>query len=291
MYLSDRDIAILNFLLEFRYCFQSQVKDVFFKDVTAQACSKVLCKLKNLKLIFLEYTPRTFHFNLGNLVFLTERGARLLAEERKVSSLHELGYRKVTCHPRSNSFIYHRKKIIDVHIQIKEELKTLPLDLKYMAREDQKVKRPFGEMVMTTLYSTDHQTKITPDLVMVIQSQVTANEAVYVIEIDTGSETIGRGKKHQRGQTILNKFQRYQKLLIDPSRGWKENLPKTSADGFQVLVITSSDQRIQTMKSLEDEIHAHDFFRFSSFKRLEEGSFFCGNTWTGFGKNDYETLV
>ncbi len=283
-------MAILAFLLKFRYCFQSQIKQAFFQGKTDQACSKVLRKLNQLRLISMEYTPRTFHHNLGNLVFLTERGGRLLAEEQK-TTLFELGYRKVSCKPRSNSFLWHRKKIIDTHIQISSELEQLPINLNYLAREDERVKRTFGETVITTLFSQDHSIKITPDMVFVLESQVTQSQAVFVVEIDTGSETVGMGKKHEKGQSILDKFQRYERLLVDPYRGWKEHLPETSADGFQVLTITNSDRRIESMRSLSKHLQALAFFKFSTFDRLDAFPFFRGHSWKSFHGSDYGMLI
>lgn len=246
MTITARDLAILQHLLRYRFAFSDQLHRLFFKGRTPQAMYLVLKRLAKASLIAQEYVPRNTAHKLGNILYLTDAGAKLLAEELRVT-VASLGYRKVKRKAKSIRFLYHLKRCLDFRIAMETSIVNTPLELKEAVDEGQRLNRLGKMRPATAIVSDQGDTLIVPDLIYVLHSRRTGNDAVFMVEIDCATETLGGGLSMSKAETVMDKFRRYEGLLLDEQRPWRRFL-QTKAEAFRVLFVTESAKRIENLR-------------------------------------------
>ena len=277
MILQERDIEVLACVCRYKYVSTNHIYSLFFKGKTKPAMYHVLKRLAGFNYIRQEHFPRTNKLHLGNLVYLTDKGANALAKEWE-TTVDQINYRKVVYPIQSINHYYHKKREIDFWIALDFGLEHLPLSLIEIATDGERELRDGKQVVKTHIQTSDGETTLVPDLYFILQSQKKPfNERMYFVEIDTGKETIGGRFKTVSKNSLLYKCQQYEKILEDEH--WKKII-KTKADLFEVLIITEKESHIKGIqKQFEGHISCTHLFNLTTFESIETKGIFFNNNW------------
>lgn len=280
--ITDRDVKILVHLLRFRYAFSDQLHQLFFTGRSRQAMHLVTKRLCDRGLISQDYVPRNTGYRLGHLLFLTDKGACVVADAFG-KDLETLGYIKVKNKPRSLRFLYHTKRILDFRIALEYRLGQTHLEQKQVLLDSKRSKVKGKWRPETSILGVDGKPIIVPDLIYVLRSARTGNERVLMVEIDCATEALGSVLQNSPSETVMGKVERYMELLTDPKRLWKQSVA-TTANAFQVLFVTEGKKRVETLLGKCGHIPHPGYVLLSTFERINEAGIFQP-VWMVGGKN------
>jgi len=281
MILQNRDIEILACILRYKYVFSTHIKEIFFKGKTDSAMSQVLSRLHKLKFISKDHIPRTSNIKLGSLLYLTDRGANFLSQEWELP-LEAIGYKKVFYPIQSINHCYHKKREIDFWMALDKELEHSHLILKEIATDGEREIRN-GKQVVKTNIQTQSGATLVPDLYFILQNQRTSGERLYFVEIDTGKETIGGKFRAPSQNSLIYKYQAYEKIL--KSGNWKKSI-ETTATAFQVLTVTEKQLHIESIiKQAQSFVKWKQLFLLTTFSRVESAGVINNNNWLPLEQN------
>ena len=289
MIVSLTHIEILIALARYKYLCTTQIHKLFFEGKTLRNTQMHIRKLADKGLIKSDFIPLTKKTrNLGKVCYLTSQGGQAVENELHVRK-QEMSFNVVSKAIQSGNHYYHRKRLIDFLIQLDLELFSIPdLSIKILKTEARQAevygKRTFETLIQGAGFS------LVPDIIVVLQSEKTGNEAVFMVEIDCGTETIGGQQSYIPESSLMAKFLKYEKLMR--SNDWKKYLD-TSATAFQVLTITEKDQSVGTMaQKLESRLDARlGLFLFTTYERLEGSELLRSPLWWNQEEKDYKPLL
>ncbi|KAA3597461.1 MAG: hypothetical protein DWQ06_13740 [Calditrichaeota bacterium] len=290
MILQERDINILKSVFRYKYLNTDQIHKLFFDGKSRTAMYHVLKRLSVLNLVNQVTLPRTPNLSMGNILYITRRGALVIADESR-STLEEIGFRKIIKPISSINHYYHRKKEIDFLIKLDEELLSLPLKLKAFATDGERERRNKKQVVKTHISTTDEEYTLVPDVYFVLQSELNPEkEKLFFVEIDTGKETIGGKDLYVSPSSLMHKYISYEKILVDGK--WKDNM-NTSAEVFEVLTVTEKDSHIQGIKNKAGNfIKWKHLFLFTTHSSVEKDGVLVNKNWTSLKmENKMQKLV
>ncbi|MBN4049621.1 replication-relaxation family protein [Bacteroidales bacterium AH-315-N07] len=286
MIIQQRDIEILSFVFRYKYACTNHIYHNFFMGKSRVAMHKVLKRIKGMELIKLVHFPRIKNLNIGNLIYLTEKGAKCLSEEWG-TSMNDIGFKKIVYPIQSINHYYHRMKIIDFMISLDKDLTEFPnLILKKIVTESEREKRDGKQVIRTHIESTDGSCVIVPDIYFILKNSTTSKERFFFVEIDCGKETIGGGGKFRmvRANSLLEKYQRYELILKDGN--WK-NILESNAPVFQILTVTETEKHIRTIKrQCNDFINYPNLFLYTTHEQIEHLGVLKSEIWMGLDEQN-----
>jgi len=281
MILQDRDINILRIILKYKHVNTDHIYGLFFGERSRAAMYHVLKRLNSLKLIRQVSFPRTTNYNLGNLIYLTKKGATVIANEDNIT-ISETGFKNFASQFQSINHYYHKKKEIDFLIKLDQELIRLPLRVKLFFTDSERVMRNTKQVIKTQICTSDNKHTLIPDILIVLQSETNLEkERLLFVEIDTGKETIGGKYNHVSPNTLIHKYTTYEKILSD---GYWKKLIATTADVFEVLTVTEKQTHIKgIINQGAPFIKWKSLFHFSTFDLVEKSGVLNGS-WYNMGQ-------
>jgi len=289
MTVSSTHIEILIALARYKYLCTTQIHNLFFQDKTLRNTQMHLKQIADKGLIKSDFLPLTLKTrNLGKVCYLTSQGGKAVEQELQVRN-QEMSFSVVSKPIQSGNHYYHRKRLIDFLIQLDDELFSFSgLSIKILKTEARQAE-VYGKRTFETLIQHDGFS-IIPDITVVLQSQKTGNEAVYFVEIDCGTETIGGQNAFIPDGSLVAKFLKYEKLMN--SECWKKYLD-TSAMAFQVLTITEKETSVTTMsQNLESHLDERlGLFLFTTYERVEAGQLLRSPLWWNQDEKEYKPLL
>ena len=280
MILQERDIEILAFMLRYKYVSTHHIQRQVFENKSRVASHNVVKRLGKLNLLKSVHFPRMANIQVGNLLYLTDNGARTLALEWRVS-IEEIGYKKVVYPIQSINHYYHRKRLIDFWIQLDNDVTNFPqLELIKTATESTRIFRNGKKIVETHISDTSGNTSLIPDIYFILQNKQSQKEALFFVEIDTGKETIGGRFKTVPENSLLSKYEKYEIILKDGH--WKKFI-ETNTKAFQVLTVTETDKHIETMqKQCKNMVQFPQIFLNTTHKSIEDKGVLLKKNWQSF---------
>jgi hypothetical protein len=286
--LQDRDIEILASVCRYKYLSTDHIYRLFFTGKTKPAMYHVLKRLTGFNFIKQERFPKTKNLSLGNLIYLTDKGAKALAREWGVS-IEETGFKKVVYPIQSINHYYHKKREIDFYISLDLDLEKLPLDLIDIATDGEREIREGKQVVKTHIHDKNNSISLIPDLYFILRSQkYTSKERVFFVEIDTGKETIGGRFKKISQNSLLAKCIRYEEILEDEY--WK-NIISTKADLFEILIVTEKQSHIEgILKQFKGYINYPHLFNLTTFDSIENQGVLNNSNWISLDR-ETKTLL
>ncbi len=268
----NRDIELLAALLRYRYLTGDQIHGLFFSGKSRAARHKVTKRLEDRKLLHQKAFPRIPGGSYGNLYYLSDKGARFLAEEWEIL---DIGYKKIIYPIKSINHFYHRKRMIDFWIELDKDLETCPYNLKTMLVDYERVTRD-GEQVVKT-HIEDGDISIIPDLIFILTNADRTGERVFMVEIDTGKETIGGRFRTGKASTVIDKYRAYNGLQA--TLNWKRHID-TTAEVFEVLTVTETVKHIDSIREQAKHIIEHrKLFHFSTHELIEKHGIVRDKNW------------
>lgn len=270
MICTPKQIEILNWLGRYKYVCVSQFHEHLFCGTTRRNAEIALEKLAQKGLIKRLRLPRQGVDNFGMVCHLMRKGLSYLESEHltEQSNKNPIIRRPI----RSVNHYRHRKKLVDFLIRLDLSVALMPnLRIKHLWTEFRTKQTGQSRVIETTLQ--DGQNRIVPDAIFVLQNKRSLKEAVFCLEIDTATETIGGDREVIPVDSVLVKFLTYEQFLL--SGNWREQI-ETNATAFQVLFVTENEHHLQSV-----------------FERMvgtvEQAQFFLGCTHEGLGTKNLLT--
>lgn len=235
---SDRDAAILADVYRLRYVSTAQVLRAHFSGLASKTPGyRALTRLQSLGMIKAFTVPNVPE----RLFYLTDYGARYLADLRGIG-LDELRlYRPRRKPPKLTGFMRHFVGVTDVRLSVEADVAarpeaSLPLWLPEYALKPNS-KEP---LLRLSVYSNETLSH-TPDAAFILT--VGGQSRLYLLEYDRGTESLSNP---DRGVLKMIRFYLAARRR-DPFGGLRQLVPGT-APGFQLLVVCEAESRLLTMR-------------------------------------------
>ncbi len=246
---------IMVWLSRYKYLCTAQIHTHFFQGKTMRNTEIMLARMEKKELIERISTGRSSQFNFGMICFLSKKGFEWVKQSEHFEK-RKLIERPVKNPITSLNHYYHRKCLIDFFIALDKAVNQLPeIELGVVLVEYMQVKIGSKHMVATNF--SNSQVSIIPDMVFTLRNKQ-GIETAYMVEIDTGKETIGGRFTIAPEGSILEKCMAYEKLQFESI--WKERL-KTSAESFEILFVTESGKHAKRiLNEIEKQLEYADRF-------------------------------
>ena len=279
--LTDANILGLFFINRYRFLTISQFarisglsKERSEKFLLALFRSEIVGSFGNVALPGAGRTPKVY--------FLKRRGWELLRAESGIPEEMLGSYSEVHQEASWSTLMQHRLKLLDVMIAAELAVRVRPhLNIVRSFLEYRRIKRE-GRLIRKT---TDYvaagealENKIVPDGALILENVETGNRALFLIEMDMGSERIVANITHDRKLSLHFRFEQYDRYLTsmrfaEKYKGFGE------FDHFTLLFVALSSDRLthvrEALADLASELHS--FYRFGLFSEVVEN--FLGEAW------------
>jgi hypothetical protein len=253
--ITERDIAILEATARHRFVRSTHLQ-ALMPDEPAVKILRRLHKLYHNGYVDRPRAQIDYHRGGGGskpMVYgLTSRGERLLAAET--------GKNPRRCETNATRlFLEHTLAVTDFMVALEQgcrergDLRIIEPD-EILARASERVKRqpnPFMWETRVRWGGEEHRIHVAPDKVFGIE-HADGSRRYYFLEMDRGTMPVARSDL--RRTSLLRKFLSYDATFRDNLHRRLYGLP-----GFQVLTVTTSEERIGTsVQVLEELLHTRD---------------------------------
>ncbi|MEO1639885.1 MAG: replication-relaxation family protein [Pseudomonadota bacterium] len=272
--ISDITLRALSAINAYRYLTVIQVATI--TGVNAKSASEMLLRLERHGLLD--------HFgNVGirgygktpKVYFLTRRGHAVLSEELEALGQPVQPYRQINISTRWSPLMYHRLATLDVLSYIERDCVELSAyELLGTLVEYRREKIGTRWRKETTDYvaaGANPSDKIIPDAGFALQHRKSGRQALFLIEVDRGTERLTTTQSDAEIATFTGKLAQYDRYLA--SGRAEDRFPQLGQfAGFHVLVVTTSDARIENMRRAAQTLPAnfHHLYRFSTLERVSQ---------------------
>ena len=277
----DRRLLILKYLLKMRTLTANHIKRLVYPVNAMSTVYYALDVLKKRKLVdFHAYSLGRGQGSLKRLYFITNKGFELLEKHDHESTIIN-EYRK---HPEPfiDSYYNHRLKLLDLwvflHLEIKDQCKhTLNLFLPEWEKYEGK------QIVLRFSSIRIEDYSIRPDATFILENIETKKEALFFVEIDTGSESL-----HSRVYPcITSRLERYQNAFKQLAFS-RVHSDFERFSGARLLFITSSQVRIENiLNKINIDSALNDGFLFSTHDLISKYGLINGT----FRKSGFEGAI
>jgi hypothetical protein len=261
--------------------------------VNAKSASEMLLRLERHRLLD--------HFgNVGirgygktpKVYFLTRRGHAVLSEEQEALGQPVLPYRQINVSTRWSPMMYHRLATLDVLSYIERDCAELSgydlLGTLVEYRRERIGTRWRKETTDFVADSVETADKIIPDAGFALRRRKFGRQALFLIEVDRGTERLTTAQADADIATFTNKLAQYDRYLAS-GRSNDRFAQLGTFSGFHALIITNSDARIENMRKAASFLPAnfHHLYRFSTLERVRQN--FLHDGWLNRDHADQTT--
>ncbi len=274
MICTPKQIEVLRWLYRYKYVCIAQFHAHLFAGTTWRNAELAVQKLDKKGLVKRLRLPSMNGESFGMVCHLTRKGTRYLESEGLIDASRR--YEPIKRPICSINHYGHRKKLVDFLIHLDMSIARLPnLRVKQLLTEFRQRPVALGGLIETTLMSGSD--KIVPDIIFVLQNVLTGKEVIFCVEIDTATETIGGLSEITPTESILGKFQSYERILLSGS--WRA-VVNSSALAYQVLLVSEADSRLKTVFSrMVDKIDRGEFFLGTTHDKIVQQDMLTSPIW------------
>ncbi|PLX32675.1 MAG: hypothetical protein C0605_17625 [Hyphomicrobiales bacterium] len=273
--LSVTTLAALNFIYKYRYLTVAQVAGV--AGLKPKSASEMLLKAERQKLLsHFGNTGIRGYGKTPKVYYLTKRGHTVLQEEGAFLGLQIAGFKPVNVNSRWSPQMYHRLATLDVILSLEKACIEMPeyaLPATFVEHRREKIDGKWvGET--TDFVEGFAGEKIVPDAGFILENKETSKRALFLIEVDRGTERQVTRIPEAVQQSFKHKIQQYDRYLLGGN--FKTRYQKWGAfTHFVLLVITAKQGRLESMrKNLSDlSKQCHQYYRFSTQEAVTESFF------------------
>lgn len=272
--LNTKHTLILKWLARYKYLNINQIHRHFYHGKTKRNTEITLKRLEEKSYIHRMSFPRSSNFNFGMVCYLSKKGYELLLEESHFENetfLTQPVKRAIS----SVNHYYHRMRLVDFFIALDKSIAHFPeLRLKKVLLESHQITVNTKKVVETNFMNGDEG--VIADMAFALQNRE-GKEAVFMVEIDTGKETIGGAFEKIPVGSLLGKFKSYEKLL--ESEIWKERL-RTKAKAFQILTVTEDETHLKTiLKRVNGTVQFPQLFLGATHGQVDKENILSAPIW------------
>ncbi|MGR3837892.1 MAG: replication-relaxation family protein [Cognatishimia sp.] len=224
--------------------------------------------------------------------FLTKGGHRLLAETQEDMGIEPGPHRPVNVTTRWSPMMYHRLATIDVMMALERDgqaLREYHIPKTFVEYRREKIEGRLQRE--TTDYVANRQipeNRIVPDAGFVLEHTATEKRALFLVEVDCGTESLTATQGAREAQTIAHKINQYDRYLVS-KRATERYQAWGDFSGFTLLIITTSEKRLHNMRDATRSTNSgfYRFYRLSVLDTVVEDFFHDG--WYSRDTTDHET--
>ncbi len=286
--MSEHAVKTLAFIQEYRYLTVKQVAVI--TGLKPKSSSEMLLRMERQKLLS--------HFgNVGQrgygktpkVYYLTKRGHGVLTDEFEARELEIEPYRPINVSSRWSQHMYHRIATIDVIISLEqacfilENYRLVKTFVEY--RRETINKQLVGETTDYIELPALPENRIVPDAGFILENTETKQRALFLIEVDLGTETQIASKADSVVKSFKYKIEQYDRYLVN--KRYQQRYAQYGEFGyFVLLIITNSPRRLENMRRALSRLPAnlHQYYRLSTLNEVC-GSFFHGD-WLSRSETD-----
>jgi len=289
--ITDSAITALQFISSYRYLSVNQAATV--TGLKPKSASELLLRLERQKLLAsFGNTGIRGYGKTPKVYYLTKPGHLILSEECGHLGIDVEPYRQININSRWSPMMYHRLATLDVMMALERDCRSLPhysLVKTFVEYRREKVNHQWRRE--TTDYVAKPETsenRIVPDAGFILENTDTQQRALFLIEVDCGTEQLTTLQTSLIPQTFSHKINQYDRYVAS-----KRITTRYQAWGdfsyFTLLVITDSDTRIQNMRSTlqTNSASLYRFYRFSTLDAVTEN--FLHDKWLSRDRADPQT--
>lgn len=282
---TDRDVAIMRALSQYRYLSVSQVRKLFFPE--SKSTQTANGRLK--KLFHSGYIHKVAPFTrLGAPVseyvyFLDKKGAKYL---------DDLGFPSITWRKArevKQQFLQHALDLSDFRINLElglrqQELITLDTfipDFQMKRGANQYSSKHRYELYTDLVSPINRRTYVIyPDALIVLRAEINGKryDSLYFLEVDRGTHGLEKIREKVHGYYLYH------------TKGLHKQLVSSSAD-FTVLFQTSSEKRANNMREMLAGYIGADRVWVTDYSKVDENTLLFEPIWKDVAGNDKTILA
>lgn len=288
--ITDSALTTLQFISSYRYLSVNQVATV--TGLKPKSASELLLRLERRRLLAsFGNTGIRGYGKTPKVYYLTKAGHHVLAEECGHLGIDVEPYRQININSRWSPMMYHRLATLDVMMALERDCRPLPHYQLVKTLVEYRRERANNQWRReTTDYVAKPETsenRIVPDAGFVLENTASGQRALFLIEVDCGTEQLTTLQTSAIPQTFghkINQYDRYvaSKRVTDRYKTWGD------FSYFTLLVITDSESRVQNMRSAlkTDNSSLYRFYRFSTLEAVTEN--FLHDKWLSRDRADHQ---
>ncbi|MEO0874332.1 MAG: replication-relaxation family protein [Bacteroidota bacterium] len=277
---TETTLRALAAISKYRYLSVNQV--AIMADLRPKSASEMLLRLERQKLLgSFGNTGIRGHGKTPKMYFLTKGGHGILSEEGEALGWDVEPYRQVSVTSRWSPQMFHRLDTLNALVALERGCRELQdYRLVNTLIEYRREKRGREWRAETTDYVADppiSENKIVPDAGFVLENTTTGNRALFLIEVDCGTERLTTGKVDAISQSFVHKLRQYDRYL-ESGRCRDRYKHLGTFSSFRMLVVTTSQKRIENMRQAAVVLDADfdGFYRFSTLNEVTENFLHSG---------------
>ncbi len=289
--ITETTLAAMSAISKYRYLSVNQVATI--TGMRPKSASQLLLRLERQKLLgsFGNVGIRGYG-KTPKIYYLTKTGHTVLAEEGEILGMDVEPYRQVNINTRWSPQMFHRLATLDSLAALERDCQSLHdyrLVKTLVEYRREQVGREWRRE--TTDFVADPpvpDNKIVSDAGFVLEHNETANRALFLMEIDCGTERLTTSRLAAVPQSFIHKMRQYDRYLKS-GRAIARYSHLGAFQIFRLLVITTSTKRIENMRNALAVLDAdyHHFCRFSTLADATEN--FLHDGWLSRDCADHNT--
>jgi len=260
-------VAALSAICAYRYLSVNQV--AVMTGVRPKTASEMLLRLERNQLLgSFGNTGIRGYGKTPKLYFLKKRGHVVLVEELEAQELPVPPFRQINMTSRWSPLMFHRIDTLDVMAAVERDCAALQdYNLTGTLVEYRREKRGSRWQKETTDYvclPALSENKIVPDAGFAVEHIASGKRALFLVEVDCGTTRLTTKQFEPTVATFTKKLAQYDRYLA--SGRIANRHPRLGAfNGFHLLIVTTSDQRVANMRAAAAELspNFHPYYRFS----------------------------
>jgi hypothetical protein len=284
-------VAALSAICAYRYLTVKQVATIV--GLRPKSASEMLLNLERKQLLgSFGNTGIRGYGKTPKLYFLKKRGHVVLAEELEAKDQPVPPFRQINMSSRWSPLMFHRVDTLDVLAAVERDCASLrEYRLAGTLVEYRREKRGTRWQKETTDYVAQPmipENKIVPDAGFAVEHIASGKRALFLIEVDCGTTRLTTTQTEPTVATFTKKLAQYDRYLAG-GRVTKRHPRLGTFNGFHLLTITTSDQRVANMRAAAAELSPdfHQFYRFSTLNAVRQNLLHDG--WLTRDHADFET--
>lgn len=257
--ITQRDVAILMALYDYRFLKTSQIKQKFFGSKSK--CDRRLRQLFDHKLV--ERIQLPVSEGKAELIYALHKNGFTLLQQKGLIK-HGTFYKNKI----SFNYLNHALEIIRFRLVVEEAVRqNSNLKILFWRKREELIKKFEGERIY----------KLIPDSLFALDTPL--GKAYFLLEIDLATETVKTtfGKKMEQYKSYLRN-----KLFVE----------LFGQENFRVLVVTTTQRRLWSLVKYAEKLDTRLMFWFTTLNKVSLESVFFQPIWlTGDGERKWRPLI
>jgi hypothetical protein len=265
--ITEATLMALQTISRYRYLSVGQVSTILGQK--SKTASEMLLRLERQHLLG----------SFGNTgirgYYVTKGGHRLMSQECEDLGIEAEPYKQVSVNSRWSPMMFHRLATLDALAALERDCQSLTdyrLTATLVEYRREKIGRDWRkETTDYVAHPPAPEHKIVPDAGFVLEHAKSGKRALFLIELDRGTERLTTTRPEVAKQTFTYKMRQYDRYL-DSGNVTARYAHLGTFTSFRLLTITEGTDRIENMRQALSTLDAnnHQYYRFSTLAKVSQ---------------------